>query len=109
MEESEIQFLLKVLLEHQLTDEVRKLFLTRIGEVEKSLRATPAPRVSIRPAPTAQPESTQRILDEMAAKGDELPVVVAQSQVAMMAMQERQKALNAAGKIEAGRSSPRKF
>jgi len=70
--ESEIQFLLSLVLNHKLSSEVKKLCLERIGKIEESLRASPvtSPRsVSLPVVGTIgngviQAPSMQRILEQ---------------------------------------------
>lgn len=136
--ESEIQFLLKLLLEHKLSPEVKKLCLARIGEVEQLLR-THAPQMArpVAPQPSAglaalapgqQCASTQALLEKhgmldnasppipAVAPIQPVPVstpvpIVAQTQATAQALASRNAALAQAisGKPEPGRTSPRKF
>lgn len=61
MIDSEIQFLLGLVLNHKLTGEVKKICLERIGKIEESLRAAPAHQ---RPQPVVQAPSMQRLLED---------------------------------------------
>lgn len=110
--ESEIQFLLKILLEHKLGPEVKKLFLARIGDVENSIRdslKSIRPQASVPNLSTGQAPSTQRILDSMPKAPNEEPGILVASTAAAMAVQSRQQAILSAGKIEPGATRPRKF
>lgn len=98
--ESEIQWLLHILLEQKLSPQVKKMFLARIGEVEKSLK--PQPRVLL----NSNPGATSHIPEHMIPLED-----VGQTQAAQHAIAARQQTIAQAmsGKSEIGRTSPRKF
>jgi hypothetical protein len=65
MIDSEIQFLLNLVLNHKISTEVKKICLERIGQIEQNLRTTPRPS-QFTPTTIAQAPSTQAILDSMA-------------------------------------------
>lgn len=73
--ESEIQFLLGLILNHKLSADVKKLCLERIGKIEESLRVSPnhSPRAVSLPVVgtigngVIQAPSMQRILDQQTA------------------------------------------
>jgi hypothetical protein len=113
--QTEIRFLLDLVLNFKLPAEAKKLCLERIGEVEASLgpKATPQPYAAPLRASTQQAPSTQALLDAQAAIiGAPIPVepIIASPQAAK-AVADRQAAIQQAlsGKPEAGRSSARKF
>jgi hypothetical protein len=108
---TELSFLLSLLLDQKLNREVKGLIKERIKEIET------APRVGVSTtraiSPTGQSASTQKILDEMAEEGKSLPIPVhiAQTPQAAMALASRQQAISQAisGQPEKGRTQPRKF
>jgi hypothetical protein len=63
--QTEIRFLLDLVLEHKLPAEAKRLCLERIGEVEASLASRPSQSIMPihRPAPQEQAPSTQRLLE----------------------------------------------
>lgn len=110
--ESEIQFLLKILLEQKLNPAVKQLFLTRIGEVETSIRSKGPVLSSYQPVVSnGQAASTQALLAKHGMETPEVPGIVIASQAAAQAVQSRNQAIQQAvsGKAEPGRTSPRKF
>ena len=125
-----------MLLTHKLAKGTKEAITSRIKEVEATLcyqplgQTTKSTQTVIRPPKTAQSPSTQRILDEMAAEGQQEPVndrigtpmasgpnatpqglPIAQTPAAAAALAARQDAINIAisGREEKGRTSPRKF
>lgn len=73
MHESEIQFLLNLVLNMKLSGDAKKLCLERIGKIEESLRQPPRPFLQpysdpgtqrSQNNPAAQAPSTQRLLDQ---------------------------------------------
>ena len=62
--DSEIQFLLSLVLNHKLQPQTKKICLERIGQIEESLRSPQQPQ---RPVPQiqAQAPSMQRLIDQM--------------------------------------------
>jgi hypothetical protein len=107
---TELSFLLSLLLDQKLNKAVKQLIKDRIKDIET---AAPRPQARSIVQPTGQSPSTQRILDEMAAEGKELPIPthIAQTPATAAALAARQQAIAQAvsGKQEAGRTSPRKF
>jgi hypothetical protein len=105
--QTEIQFLINLLLEHKLPEAVKNLCITRIGEVEASLNIPkPAGR-----SPTTQQgiiQGTDRSIDPPQPVSKES---IAQTPAAAAALQARQNAINAAmsDKPLAGQTSPVKF
>ncbi len=108
---TELSFLLSLLLDQKLNKEVKGLIKDRIKEIEVAPRITASTIRAV--SPTAQSASTQKILDEMAEEGKALPVPVhiAQTPAAAMALASRQQAISQAisGQPEKGRTQPRKF
>lgn len=80
--DSEIQFLLGLVLNHKLPTPTKHAILARIGEVEKNLRS-PAPSPPLSPmnmhataltqGPPVQSPSMQKILDEMTHQQPPIP------------------------------------
>ena len=113
--QSELQFLIDLLLNHKLGPSTKKIVADRIGEVEQSLRDRPLhnmqPSMQHR-APTGQAASTQRILDSIASEAPPIPVeAIAQTPATAAALAARQATIAQAlsNKPEPGRASPRKF
>lgn len=104
--ESELSFLISLLLNDDVPKDIRVLLKDRIKAVEESFKK---PTIPI-PIPGAyvplQAQSTQRILDQM-----EQPLPIITSPAVANAIAERQKAVSIAvsGSPEKGRISPRKF
>lgn len=116
--ESEIQFLLKILLEHKISPEVKKMFLARIGEVEQSLRAKPQGTIQAAgayPHPmnmiAQSPSTVAAMMKHAEPIAMALPEPLVNTQAAANALVKRQQAIFSAGieKPEPGRTSPRKF
>ena len=105
--ESEIQWLINILLEQKLSPAIKALFLTRIADVEKSLRPQPRQPVHL-PPPTNQNQSHGSTCHVPAHMQDE---PITNSPVVQQALQARNQVIQQAmtGKPEAGRTSPRKF
>jgi len=110
---TELSFLIDLLLNHKLPKSVRDLLSTRIKDVEANLNI--APRMQ-RPQGPAQAASTVALLE----KHGPLPVIemppvpvenIAQTPETASAMISRNQAINDAisGKVEKGRTSPRKW
>jgi len=100
---TEIQFLLKLLLEHNLEGDIRTALLTRIGEVEASFRSGLVQSAQVRS--TVQVPSTQALLDNSSqpvAQGTQL------GQAAKDALAHRQSLIDASIKSPAPKG-PRKF
>lgn len=138
---SELSFLLELLLNHKLPKATKEVVVGRIKEIEASPVNRPNPWLAVaaqaqKPPKTAQSQSTQRILDEMANEGmvmpiepqhftakDQLnvmvgsgeqasiPTQIAQTPAAAAALAQRNEAIRIAvsGREEKGRTSPRKF
>lgn len=116
---SEIQFILDLLLNYNLPEETTQVCLKRIGDVEASLRQqAPAFRVPLQTNLSEMPKTPNQspsTLANLAKHGMiELPIqpeIIAQTPAAALALQQRQQAIAIAtsGKLEEGRTSPRKF
>ena len=130
MNQTELTFLLELLLNHKLPKATQLAIKERITQVESNFRPQAPGNYNAAPlvqSKSAQSPSTQRILDEMAKEGTPLippgnhehntqpaPVpkaLVAQTPAAQAALQARDQAIATAisGKEEKGRISPRKF
>ena len=117
--QTELSFLIELLLHHKLDGKTKELIQARIQEVEAGLssrggcgcKVTAAVQAS-NPIMAMQAPSTQAILARNPDLISTAPVPVAeiaQTPAAMAAMASRQEALSGAGKIEQGRDRPRKF
>ena len=118
---SELSFLIELLLNHELTKPTKDLIASRIKDVEQSL----SPRSThVYTTPTAGITQAPSTLALMAKHGDiivpsvpapEMPAVpvehIAKTPLAADAMNRRNQLLQdaVAGKVDKGRTSPRKF
>ena len=119
--QTELSFLIELLLHHKLEGKSKDLIQQRIQDVEARLSSLKFHEMkhssavaSQNPVIAMQAPSTQRIMernpDLIQAPTAPVPVdEIAQTPVAMAALQSRQEALANAGKIEKGRDRPRKF
>lgn len=119
---TELSFLIELLLNHELSKPTKDLIAARIKEVESKLSPRAPEPVTWRPPP-GQPMQAPSTLALMAKHGDvpvthvpEMPPVepvtqIAQTPATAAAMNARHEAISSAisGKIEKGRTSPRKF
>ena len=122
--ETEIQFLLKLLLEHKLDAKVKKLCLARIGQVEERLRTSPSSVQVSRPTAhlpgllSPQAPSTMAMLAKHGGLPDPvvppqdapdviLPAQVAATPLASQAINQRQALINAAMSGKTGDASPK--
>ncbi len=115
---TELQFLIHLLLDHNLPKSTKKIVADRIGFVESMYGTNPPAQIiqSNRAMVSAQAASTQAILDKMALEVNPPENVTATTPAAAAALQARADAIRAAtqsvplrGKPEPGRTSPRKF
>jgi hypothetical protein len=116
---SELSFLIELLLKHKLPPATKDLIAGRIKDVEQSLcapRSLPANPVRLAaPVGAQQAASTQAILDRnpdlLQPPALVTPAVIAQTPAAAAAIADRQAAItqSMSGKPEKGRTSPRKF
>ncbi len=124
MSTTELSFLIELLLKHKLPPATKSLIAERIKDVEVYLNnsgnrgVVPARTLNVQPVTTVpQAASTLAALARHADAGLPTPeivtpvVQVAQTPMAMQAMNNRSAAISAAisGKPEKGRTSPRKF
>lgn len=116
--ETELDFLLKILLDFKISKELKTLLQARIKEVQA--QPTPIPRQLVngvprssqpnRPSPTAQQPSTAKILQEnpdLIPEGQEIEVVeqpkvipvaqIAQTPLAAQALADRQRVISNRG------------
>ena len=113
--DTELTFLLTLLLEHKLTQPTKKLITERIKVVEAQYNAQPQQPVKrIAPSGPVQSPSTQAMLDRDGPITT--PQIVAQTPETAQALVKRQQVIQAAAnadpfgsKPEPGRTSPRKF
>lgn len=109
---TELTFLIELLLNHKLPKVTKDLIAKRITEVETAFRPQQGPSVSADPAvkPT-QAASTMAILARNPDLTPSPVAVVAQTPATAKALADRQEsiALAMSGKVEKGRTSPRKF
>lgn len=99
---TEIAFLLDLVLNHKMSKDAKERCIKRIAEVEARLTPQPYARPAI---VTAQAPSTQALLDAQAAALSN----VAQTPAVAAALQSRAEAIANAGKVEPGKTGPRKF
>ena len=117
---TELTFLLELLLNHKLPKVTKDLIAGRIKDVEGQFRLDvmvsrlPAAQQSMFADPNVKPTQAASTMAILARNPDLAPVpvaVIAQTPATTKALQDRQEsiALAMSGKIEKGRTSPRKF
>jgi len=110
--QTEIQFLLDIILETKTITEVRRKCKERIGVVESNMVQQPTiqrPRAPI-DSRLAQAPSTLAALERQTGEAIPMaPVATTQAAAAALAARAEAIAIAASGKEEKGRTSPRKF
>ena len=119
--QTELSFLLDLLLNHPLQKGTKRAITARITEVEQSLpwstqvslSSPVSPPVITTPSIALQAPSTQAILlanPDLIPKATQ-PEIIAKTPEAIKALESRQAAINAAitGTVEKGQTRPRRF